>query len=247
MGNRKIKVLTGIVLVATSVVSADVLTMTDDKNFIDSTNGSDYSKALKNISGGDLTWDIGETFGMTFDMTVTDPDLSLGGGSPTIAIGVGDNSEGLGFGIGQWDASKDWIVAGIDASAPGAGNFGINPNSGSPRIDSAVADANDLRDDGETASFAMTVLRADIDTYDFSVTWAGVTDVWSIDAATTGTGDTVDTFHEVLLRVNESGSTTGNELAITNLSMTVIPEPATLGLISAVGVGLLFIRRFFQI
>lgn len=189
---------------------------------ITSLNGAEASVPISATYGGDLIWDIGETFSMTCDMTVTDPDLSLGGGSPTISFGVGDNSEGLGFGIGQWDASKDWIIAGIDASAPGAGNFGISPSSSSPRIDSAVADANDLREDGETASFAMDVLRFDVDTYDFTVVWSGVTNTWSVDAASTSTNDTVDTFHELLLRVNESGSTDSNKLVISNIELAVI-------------------------
>lgn len=245
--SKKKMALVGAMMVVAGVVSADVLTRDNSATFIPTiTDGGSTAKALINASGGDLNWDIGETFGMTFDLAVTNPDPSTGGGSTTIIVGIGDNSEALGFGLGMWD-SRDFVAAGIDNDAPGAGNFGISVGSSSPRIDFAVAAANDLRQTGESASFAMTVLRADIDTYDFSVTWAGVVNTWSIDAATTGTGDTVDTFHEVMLRVNDGTAQTTDTVGLTNLSMTVIPEPATLGLVGVAGIAILGVRRFMRI
>ncbi|VGO18692.1 hypothetical protein [Pontiella sulfatireligans] len=187
-----------------------------------SLNGADMYVPISATYGGDLIWDIGETFLMTCDITVTDPDLMTGGGQPTIAFGVGDNSEGIGFGIGMWDASKDYLNTAIDADATSGGNFGPSLSSSSARIAAVIPDANDLRDDGETASFAVSMERVDIDTYDCSVVWAGVTNTWLVDAVSTSTNDTVDTFHELLLRVNESGSTLSNQVVISNIELDVI-------------------------
>jgi hypothetical protein len=45
----------------------------------------------------------------------------------------------------------------------------------------------------------------------------------------------------------QSTTAGGNELVLDNIAVTVIPEPATLGLLGAFGGGILFIRRRFMI
>lgn len=189
-----------------------------------SLNGADASVPISATYGGDLIWDIGETFTLDCDVTVNNPDLSANAGQPCIAFGVGDNSEAIGWGIGLWDESKDYLTASLDDSAPGPGNFGPKMTSSGPRIAAVIPDANDLREDGESAHFFMSVLRDDIDTYETTVVWAGYTNTWTVDAVSTNADDTVDTFYELLLRVNEdalSGNDT-NEVVISNIEMTVI-------------------------
>lgn len=211
------------------------------------------TRTLSNDSGGDLVWDVGETFSMQFDITVTNPDyISNSGG---LQIALGDNSEALGFGIRfSSGGTKYWNTA-VDSSAGGGGGFSVPLGSSSDRTavsNSVIGSSFDLQDDGESARFLFVATRTATDVYDLSVTWSDLagtaSDTLSITrtAVSAGAGDTVDSFTEIITRITDTGDIAGSAYNMSNFSVSVIPEPATLGLVAMVGAGLLGVRRLFS-
>ncbi len=176
---------------------------------------------LENLSGGDMLWDVGETFSMEFDIIVTNPVYISN--SAGLSFGIGDNADGLGFGIRYSTASASYWNVSVDASAASGGTLGIAVNSSSDRtqVSAIEGTAYDLRSTGEQAHFSLTSERTTATDYDITVIWADSGSSPTVSDSisrirTTGVGDTIDSFTELLLRVNTSGN-----FLIENLVMKV--------------------------
>jgi hypothetical protein len=141
------------------------------------------------------------------------------------------------------------------------GGFSDNPNRmlqlGFQDGDFASAGANyGFKVNGVSTQLGVNDTLANLFVLKFDFSAADLSDsvtVWqNPDLTTPGSGTTISGFNMSFDRITfakygTSDGTSWDELRLGDTFTDVIPEPATLGLISAFGGGLLFVRRRFMI
>lgn len=198
----------------------------------------------QSAAAGDFTaeaFNIGNTVTMTFTTTLN------------ADAGANDNGD---FRFMLWDETNlgavsvkmDW---GVPFPGPNSQviNVGVGNNAATNSIgtlDAIVGTTNVPSNafilQGDSATVTLSATRTAANQFDVSFTWDDVT--VSTNSISTLDGDDITSIGAIGIRLFGS---TGNEYTVSNLSIGVIPEPATLGLIGVVGVGLIGIRRIFLI
>ncbi|MDF7822765.1 PEP-CTERM sorting domain-containing protein [Pontiellaceae bacterium B12227] len=183
---------------------------------------------------------VGDTYTASFNMKNNTANVPLWASSGSISIGIQDSDTAVGLGVSFFlDGGNNHLRIGADTSTGGAGNFGTIWNGSNIAGDPAI----DFESGFNNGDMVFSVERTALQSYDLSWTWGT-----AAPATATVSGFTFDSLDNFLIRVNslQTGSP-DSQLAITNFTSEVIPEPATLGLVAMVGGGLLFIRRRFMI
>lgn len=230
MNNKILILIAAFFLFATGFVPADELVIAGGGNSFNSVDGKDGTLDLANAAGGDLSWDIGEELSISFDLSITNPDVETHRGIGSFCMGVGDgNADGraLGFGLGMWDAGTDYLAVGIDDQYKNGSNFSVDLSVSGNRQSIAVPDLNDLRNHGERARFIFKATRVDINSYTISVSWAGESFSWTIKES-----NPVEFLNELVFRANEDALVANTTWTVSNLRMKVHSTQRTIGLLT---------------
>jgi hypothetical protein len=214
------------------------------------TNSANANKSMyQTVSGGDFAstaLNVGETVNMSFTVT------TYGGNGPQ----TGD----LGFRFGLWDEGTgasissrlDWNnPAGntmrIGHRSSGASATAIGSQSASVFGTDIPTDITDTglegwskKNDSEDVTLSLT--RTGASDYTAFVTWGDATLVYTNGIS----GMTLDSIDGVGFRL-QTAAFQNQGYTLSNLSVDVIPEPATMGLLGLFGGGLLVIRRMFKV
>jgi hypothetical protein len=221
--------------------------------------GSSVSGSITNANGGRdirdsyaltdggsaVSLGIGETFNMAFTIQTLAVAPTLDGDqigyngtgwalNDSMKLGFGDGVQALAL---QFDL-KDFnpkVAFGGDSDATSAGNFKLATGSGE-FVSAGLTNADKLKFVGDTATFDLSVYHSASQVFDMTLTWGAYTTNY---VYTTASAD-MTSVSDFYVAINDLDVNLGYEVS-------VIPEPATLGLIAAVGVGLIGVRRIFTI
>lgn len=162
-------------------------------------------------------------------------------------------SKNLGFQFEIWDSvAKDGFSSKVDYGphAGTAGNLwrvGADRSAAFDRVGTDGENRVNTDDttagpalDNASADFVMTVVRDTANSYSLTVLWG--TESLSTTVNDPLFGGDLTHIDSIGFRMNSKDAT---DLTISGINLSVIPEPATLGLISMVGAGILFVRRRF--
>ena len=212
------------------------------------TNSASQNRyAYQTVADGDFVSEalnIGETATLSFILTTFDV--------------TGPSLENEGFRIALWDqgsgasisARMDWDnpagqTSRIGWKPSGAVETAIGSTSGGGQTVSADIPSGGTQGVGyegwskklDYADVALSLTRTAASTYDVTLNWEDVT------ITDTYTGLTIDSIDALGIRLH---SDSPNGFTVSDLSLAVIPEPATLGLIGLFGGAMLAVRRLKQ-
>ena len=200
------------------------------------------------LTAGSQAWAVGETVILKWDMAISggiDPTYSA---SANWSFGFRDSTASYGAVTSlRVGATPPLWSSSLDSSASGAGSTTADLGSSYRKSATGVAaGAYDLKQSGDAAQFEMSVKRTSATSYDFTTSWKDTAggllqqDTWTDD-----NGVQMDSFDNVLFATRLSSTDVVGTMS--DITLEVIPEPATLGLISAAGIGLIGLRRFFMV
>lgn len=187
---------------------------------------------------------IGETFNMDFTFQAlavgtTTNGTKIGAGGTgwdsikSLKLGFGDGVQALALQFELMDYNPK-VALGGDSDATDETNFKFESGSGE-FIPSGVQDTQDaLRYAGDTATFNLSVDHTAPQTFDMTLTWGAYTANYEYTSVAATDILSISEFYVVM---NNLDADLGYEV-------TVIPEPATLGLLGLGGIAVLAIRRF---
>jgi hypothetical protein len=210
------------------------------------TNSANRNHSMyQTVSGGDFAstaLNVGETVNMSFTVTTFS--------------GTGPSTEHLGFRFGLWDEGTgasissrlDWDnpsgetmrigyrTSGATASAIASQTASVS-GTDIPTGAALGLEGWSKKNDAEDVTLSLT--RTGASDYTAFVTWGDAT------LGLTGgiSGMTLDSIDGVGVRLHTQNR---NGYTLSNMSVEVIPEPATLGLMGLIGGGVLVIRRRFM-
>lgn len=202
--------------------------------------GSTQKTVYQGENNGDFTalaFNVGDTATLSFTATI-DSSYSLNSFADGLRFSMYDEASGDGV-TGQLDygtqASRFARVGGYRAftgyDRMGSLNFST---------DLTTSSSNPLDAQGASSDISLSVTRDALNTYTTILDYGG-TFVTNI---TTDANMNVNEIGAVGIRLNGQAD---NKFAVSNLTVEVIPEPATLGLVALVGGALLFARRIFTV
>ncbi|VGO15382.1 hypothetical protein PDESU_03965 [Pontiella desulfatans] len=197
------------------------------------------------VTAGSRVFAIGETAIVTAQLTMTGTPAY--NASANWTLGFRDNVNEVGSALSIRLNSVPLWNASTDSSAASAGgntaDLGTTERESTTNVDGTTAD---MKTDGDVSLLEMRVTKVSATQYGYVAYWKD------------GSGNTLESLSKTYDLGKEIASITdvtfGNRAttttvtgALTNIQLEVIPEPATLGLITALGTGLLVVRRFFVI
>jgi hypothetical protein len=211
------------------------------------TVASDKGVWMYQLGGTDFTseaFNVGDTAIMSFTTTVNAEALS----------------DPLDFRFAMWDHTgqggastrMDWgpLTAANVANAGVGDNMHLTTATASAigSFDQSVASGDVMPTatfvNGSVVDVSYSVTKTGANLFDVSLTWDDLT--FGQTGLSNATGDTMDSISGIGIRLNALAGHL-NDFTVSNASVSVIPEPATLGLVTVVGGALLVIRRRFTI
>lgn len=127
-------------------------------------------RQLCNVSEGDLVWDTGEIFEISFGIVVNDqPTYLQQVERPDIAIGIGDSERAIGFGLQFIEDDVFWSV-GTDVSAVNSGSFSVDMSERTCLPDT-LGERQRLQYERDIAHFTVRIKRMAKKSYAIHVTW----------------------------------------------------------------------------
>lgn len=200
----------------------DVLVLEQGKSALWS-DGSKTIIAKIEAQNGDLKWDVGESFVMSFDFVVSEPMWYRN--KVGWVVGVGDEKVNLGFGARYESARSMSWNGNVDANASrGIGKLRIEIIKGSDRVRISKINSTsaDLRDDGDAAHFVFIATRDSATQYTLHMKWFTM-DRTVFDEMTVvrDEGKAVETCSNFLFKINSDSKTDSFE--INNLMMKLVP------------------------
>lgn len=191
----------------------------------------------------------GESWSVQFKVTVNSTSDSAdpvwaNGNSMEISF-IDRNSatrQGIGMQLDLVGSAR--VRIGGDASAGAAGTFGLL-SSDSPlyAVSSVDGTSGDLKNVGDVGYFTFSATNTGTGSNDLTLVWSDGGVNQDTFAWTTGDTPLIDSLDRMSVGIPVLDSATQTA----NLTVEVIPEPATLGLIASVGLGLIGLRRFFMV
>ncbi|WP_372795838.1 hypothetical protein [Pontiella sp.] len=168
-----------------------------------------------------------------FELTV-DYFWTSDGGASSLSFGLVSDDTDLSAYSGLHPFSGDTAVYSFGMNADN-GNLAFSDGTAVTNLDNAAGSL------GPAASTSFEVTMNIVPNGSGGANWA-----WSINSVTQGVGNVASfdfskNFHFVAYGQDDQGNK-----GINSVSLTAIPEPATLGLISAFGCSVLFVRRLFM-
>ena len=224
------------------LVQADVVALDATSESI-TANGGTQGKSIT-LTDGAKAFNIDDTVKITFDLGIAGAPTY--GASANWSVGFIDSTAHGAVLSLRLNGNALWSAS-VDSGAGGPGSNTANLSSSYRESATGVhGTAYDLKNDGEIAKFELQVTKNSATEYDF------------LAYRKDDSGNVLQTFsktHDLGVELEDintisfgnratTGTVTGN---LTNLTLEVIPEPATLGLIAGVGAGLFGLRRFFMI
>jgi hypothetical protein len=204
--------------------------------------GSSYAIASAGVAGGPVTLDVGKSAVLTYKYT---------GGKITSL------DHGWRWGLDFGDTA---IQIRADAGAPGGTflNVGFvtangaltNASSGTLKSDwstnsAAVPASNYWFEDGNNnVEIQTTVTRNSTTNYTISVLWGGNTYAYTTNAPTLD--GTIDSVYLGSGRATSGGVAVGDNYTISDISLSVIPEPVTIGMVGFGALVLMLVRRSWR-
>lgn len=200
------------------------------------------------LTGGSQAWAVGETVVLKWDMAMSGGVDPIYSASANWSFGLRDSTDSYAAVTSlRMTATPPLWSSSLDSSAGGPGSATADLGSSYRKSATGVtAGAYDLKQSGDAAQFEMSVKRSALTTYEFTTVWKDTAgsllqqDTWTDD-----NGVQMDSFDNVIFATRLSS--TGVVGTMSNITLEVIPEPASLGLIAAAGVGLIGLRRIFMV
>ncbi|VGO18638.1 PEP-CTERM sorting domain-containing protein [Pontiella sulfatireligans] len=198
-------------------------------------------------SGLGDAFDVGKTINMSFTVTVgadNGPTKRVG---EAFRFGLMDSGSGASIAARlDWDnPAGTTMILGYKPSGTAITVIGSFTDGGSTGS-TAIPTGEVLGYEGwskklDTEDVLLSITRTGSDSYTTFMDWGDVSVTNNI-----ASGLTFDSIDAIGFKL-DSDPTRTNEYTLSNLSVSVIPEPATLGLVAMVGVGLIAIRRTFLV
>ena len=203
------------------------------------------------VSGLAPTVASGETLSIQFKVTVNSTTNSLApdwsnNNYNNMRIGFGNTTttQAVGVAVKLYNGAAK-VRNGEDTDSSSAGTFGLSSGASTTGTGFEVGANGRLNDIGDVAYFTYTIentglaLNTTMVMSDAETGGTATTVAYTTTGITAGSWDAVDWM----------GFRPDNNLAANtpNITVEVIPEPATLGLIAMFGVGLIGVRRLFMI
>lgn len=218
--------------------TAPVLTGESATGFRAATTGGNWMYQL--ASSGDFTaeaFGIGDTVTMSFTTTLN------------AAVTVADPTD---FRFAMWDetgqggasAKMDWgPLTALNNAQPGVGD-NMSPtaigSTDATVTSAALKPTTTFEANGAVIDLSYSVTKTAANAFDISFTWDDMT--FSGTGLANATADPFDSISGIGIRLNAGGGRTA-DFTVSDLSVSVIPEPSTFGLVAVIGVGLIGIRR----
>ncbi|MDF7822729.1 PEP-CTERM sorting domain-containing protein [Pontiellaceae bacterium B12227] len=199
--------------------------------------------AYQLASSGDFTaeaFGIGDTVTMSFTTTMNADALSdpqdfrfamwdeSGQGGASVRMDWGPLTAANVAGIGVGDNMSPTAIGSYDQSV----------------LSDALIPTSAFDTSGSVVDVSYSVTKTAANLFDVSLTWDDMT--FGTTGLANATADGMDFISGIGIRINAVAGH-DNNFTVSNMSVSVIPEPATLGLVAMVGVGMVAIRRTFTI